>query len=380
MYQALGLMSGTSMDGIDAALIITDGKNHIDFIEAHSLKYESSFQLLLKATEDYIHSKQGVFKGTDLIPGFNSTVQDVVDQSTAYHIKIVENFSQNIDIIGYHGQTFYHNPELKRSVILGNPKQIVDHFGIPVIFDFRSNDMNQGGKGAPLAPIYHKALLKQPTAVVNCGGISNITLIGVNDTLGAFDIGPGNALVDRLVRLKTKGEMMFDQDALFGRHGKIHEDIKQLLWKKSCPKDENFYEYPPPKALDTHDLILIPEIIELSIEDACATLEDFTAYVIYQSTRFMTKIPDLWVLAGGGWNNPLILERLKFYLQAVDVKTADEIGLRSESMEAELFAYLAVRSLQKMPISFPDTTGAPAPLTGGVLFSPTSILHKKCKD
>lgn len=426
MY-SIGLMSGTSMDGIDAALIETDGTPMtVQSIAHFSLSYDASFALLLKATEYAIKQAKGNLKKANasyhesLSQYLQNTlclteakltntisqlydylkivyrkttpmqIEDVVKHSTHQHALAAKALLEKtglsatqISVIGYHGQAMFHQPHEKISIILGNGQSLANQLTIPVINDFRSQDIAMGGQGAPFAPIYHQALAirdkKIPLAIVNCGGIANVTLINgeqSSDLIG-FDTGPGNGLVDSLIRQRTAGKAFMDKDGHYGKKGVVHPKVLQALYAKSIFKnDQNYFSLPPPKSLDYGDLRLIPEVQTLSLEDAARTLEAFTADSIIKSVLTLKITPPKhWVLAGGGWQNPVILEemttRLKSYLdEKVTIHTADEVGWSSAAMEAELFAYLAVRTLRKLPISFPNTTGVKEPSCGGTYFPP----------
>lgn len=384
-YLAIGLMSGTSMDGVDAALIQTDGKNCCDFIDDVSISYNHSFQKLLKKTESIIRDQDGAFDFKQNIED-HITLQDVIDQSTSFHYDAIQKIlhkntflNKENYIIGYHGQTFFHQPEKKKSVILGNPLKLAQDLKKNVIFNFRQNDILHDGKGAPLAPIYHHFLAKKsnqmPTVFLNCGGISNATFIEDNDenSIIAFDIGPGNVFLDQFVKLKTQYIHTMDKDGLFGKKGKCDFNAITLLDKYSCLK-ENFYNQPPPKALDISDFYLPSEIWNLSLEDGCKTLAYFTAKKIIDSLKFVNFFPKTWFIAGGGFYNPNILEGFYYYLKQTNahsfqINHTDILGYPSKSLEAQLFGYLAIRSYSSLPLSFPKTTGVKAPLTGGVLYS-----------
>jgi anhydro-N-acetylmuramic acid kinase len=385
-YYSIGLMSGTSMDGVDAALIKTDGQKNIAFIAAATVDYAPEFHTQLKKTERLIQNQNGIFDERQIIPGQNISVHQIIKKSTDYHKQAVQKILSTINkeqyapwVIGYHGQTFFHQPEQKKSVILGYPQILATTFQIPAVFHFRENDIAHGGQGAPFAPLYHYALCTNanltPAAVINCGGISNLSFIPNNNEndIQAFDIGPGNTLIDRIVYLKTNGSMLMDKDGMFGKKGTYHHNLLQTLINKSCIKD-GFYEKAGTKALDVNDFQIPEEILNLSLEDACATLADFTSYLIAQSITPL-NLKHI-ILAGGGWNNPIILERLHYYVNKIDqkddlkIKEADAFGFRAQSMEAEIFAYLAVRSIKKLPLSLPNTTNVPYPLTGGIIFQP----------
>lgn len=344
---SLGLMSGTSMDGIDAALIETDGEFHVQSLAHLSLPYK------------------------------NLTKQDVLDQTTALHAQLIEKILKKnkiaVDVIGYHGQTTYHNPAEKKSIQLGDPQHIANQFKIPVVFNFRQNDLHHGGQGAPLAPLYHHALMVRDKldnlAVVNIGGIANVSLLTKGKILGGFDTGPGNILIDRCVRKHVSQK--YDHDGQFGLQGKIHLDVIEKLFNETIPlqgKAHSYYVLDAPKSLDINDIVY-PEILNtLSLYDGCATLAAFTALTIAKS------IPDFIkhvVVSGGGGKNPLILKCLKQYLpKGCTVKIADDMGWSTTYMEAELMAWLAVRSMKKLPLTIPETTGVEKPMTGGDVFYP----------
>lgn len=427
---SIGLMSGTSMDGIDAALLETDGNGTINELAFTSINYEPEFKILLKAAEFAVRQSSGqldqarAYYGQALkdylqhelkilditIPnklmqlsaylhGNNQaakaiTLEDVIAHSTKLHGDIViklltENRYQasQIDVIGYHGQTLFHRPSIGITIQVGNGQQLADQVGITVVNDFRQRDVAAGGQGAPFAPLYHQALAirdkKIPLAVVNCGGIANITLINSQNELDliGFDTGPGNGLIDRLIRQRTQGQENMDVDGKYGKQGKVHHDILAALYEQAIIKDkQNYFYSKPPKSLDYGDMTLLPELTtdSLSLADACRTLEAFTADTIVNSLRLVnTPIPYHWILAGGGWKNPVILQELKERLQQkcgnqLHIQTADEAGWNSQALEAQIFAYLAVRSLQNKPISVPGTTRVPEPLSGGHAYVPPS--------
>ncbi len=421
---SIGLMSGTSMDGIDAALIKTDGKNHIEEIANISLPYDSYFKILLKAAEFAVKKSEGNLSIANtqflfhleeylkselnistlelsetkkkLLEHFHKkdnaliSLDQIIRHSTDLHYEAVKLLlikshlqPKAIDVIGYHGQTLFHAPKKNITLQVGYGDILATKTGIIVINNFRSNDVMSGGQGAPFAPLYHQALAVRdhlfPLAVVNCGGISNITVIqgqSENQVLG-FDTGPGNGLIDRLVKLHTHGRESMDANGKYGSQGNIHENILDLLYQTCIQiNGENFFHMLPPKSLDLGDLKLIPELVDLPFNDACATLEAFTAdSIVYALKHIHTDIPSQWILAGGGWHNPMILDQFKtrlqkHYGQQMKIRIASEIGWNSAAIEAQTFAYLAVRSLQNMPISYPGITQVPKPLCGGVIHHP----------
>lgn len=416
-------MSGTSMDGIEAALLETDGTPGVVKMLGHvSLSYDPEFRISLKSAEQAVKECRGnlaeariyyaevvdnYLKKAYIIDGHKNhsvmSFDEVIEHSTKLHAIAVKNLLKaqkiephQIDVVGYHGQTLFHNPAQKISVIVGDGQQLANDLGIKVVNDFRSRDIEAGGQGAPFAPLYHYALAvrdnKLPIAVVNCGGISNISLILNNDeeSIIGFDTGPGNALIDRLVRRRTEGRENMDKDGQYGKQGRVDPKILALLSEKAIIKSgRNYLQQIPPKSLDYNDMTLIPELDALSLEDACATLEAFTAETIVNSLDLLGSmkldrplaLPKLWVLAGGGWCNPVIVQELRNRLWAkfgrtIKIVTADEIGWSSQAMEAQIFAYFAVRSLQNKPLSMPRTTGVPKPISGGTLYLP---LVSSCK-
>jgi len=419
---SIGLMSGTSMDGIDAALLETDGSpNLIRDLGSISLSYPAPFKILLKAAEYAVRHCRGNIHDTEIyypqgvrdylftelkiseinipekLAELNYFLNDgnhrpaelnyyrVIQKSTYFHEQAVKKLllkteldAQQINVIGYHGQTFFHQPENKISIIVGNGAELAASLGITVVNDFRSRDIEAGGQGAPFAPLYHHALAikhqKTPLIIANCGGIANITFIPNEHEkdLIAFDTGPGNALVDRLIKQRTQGRESMDTDGQYGLKGRVHPPTLKALYQSAVRKNNgNYLGRLPPKSLDIGDLQLVPELEALSLEDACATLEAFTADVIISSLDLvaLSQSPQ-WILAGGGWHNPVILRELKQRLnkkfkKTPLIQTADEAGWNSQGMEAQIFAYLAVRSLQNKPLSLPNITGVAVPLTGG---------------
>ena len=419
----VGLMSGTSMDGIDACVMSTDGEAFIKNLGSASLSYEANFKKLLKAAERSTKNARGdltlaatryeqeleqylIANGipedqvakekttlAQYLYGENKPLQyaDVIKKSTELHAEAVRLVladsgfeAKEIDLIGYHGQTLYHRPADGITIQAGDIQLLADLTGIPVVGDFRSNDVKHGGQGAPFAPLYHAALARQsglaPVVIANCGGISNITVITRKDEeLTAFDNGPGNALIDRYVFAKL-GKAC-DLDGALGKQGKVNQEVMKALRVSSTllSNGKNYLDQPPPKSLDINDLKLIPEVEKLSIHDACATLAAFTAECIVESLHWVEdkkiEVPRLWIVAGGGWENPVILENLTEKLTAklgaeVRVQKADAVGWDGKALESQIFAYLAARSIKQLPLSVPGTTGVPTALSGGVFLLP----------
>ncbi len=362
---AIGLMSGTSLDGIDVAVIRSDGKKAIQFGSAATFAYDDGFRERLRS----VLGPEGI-KGAKKTP----ELQAVEDELTHLHIQAVIQFmdmydlsSDEVDIIGFHGHTVFHDPNAKITHQIGNAQALADGTGISVVADFRSNDVANGGQGAPLVPIYHQALaygmadLTPPIAVVNLGGIANVTFIGeTEDNLLAFDTGPCNSLLDDWVFEKTGNK--FDEGGALAIAGKANDDIvAQML---SHP----YFSMPNPKSLDRLDFNT-DIVSELSVEDGAATLVKFIAGAVKKSQTVFPATPSNWVLSGGGCHNHALVTALKDTLEG-KIKIADEIGWSGDAMEAQAFAYLALRSVAKLPISFPGTTGIGSPLSGGKQFKP----------
>lgn len=418
----LGLMSGTSMDGIDAALIKTDGEQDVNPIANLFFPYPPIFQRALKLCENLVQYFEGDLKSANHCFAYaskdilirqwqysestqhdfwhaltqflktlhidNITLFDIITASTRLHAQAVKALLAkanlepcHIDYIGYHGQTFFHNPAVRLTIQAGNAQLLANLTNIDVIADFRLNDVAQGGQGAPFAPIYHWALVQRdkllPAAVINCGGITNITFITHMDSkqLVAFDCGPGNVLLDRWVRLKTQDQFLFDKDGEFAKQGQVDNAMIKLLYQTALP--QNFLNQQPPKSLDSRDCQWPKSFLDLSLEDGCATLAHFTALCLIDSLRFIEAIPQYFILAGGGWHNPAILSAFTLLMQQqlkqeVKIVTAKQIGWQQDALEAEAFAYLAKRSVMQLPLSFPGTTAAPRPLSGGKLFIPNT--------
>lgn len=437
-------MSGTSMDGIDAALLQTDGSAlQIEELGSTTFSYQPLFKILLKSVEYAIKKYAGdlaqakihypttlkeflqlelkvaqadidnkiselsiycaeITHKSDLATASGSffSIDDIILHSTQLHCLAVRQLLEQtgfqaaqIDVIGYHGQTMFHQPARKLSLVLGEGQIMADTLGITVVNNFRAHDVAQGGEGAPFAPLFHQALAirdkKIPMAVVNCGGIANVTFIPSEQEsdLIAFDTGPGNGLIDRLIRQRTQGREHMDKNGQYGKKGKVNENVLSRLYEKAVQKaGVNYLLQPPPKSLDISDLQFIPELDVLSIEDACVTLEIFTARTIVNSIEWMTgEIPRYWILAGGGWNNPVIYHELKNQLkerlgEKISICTASEGGWNSQALEAQIFAFFAVRSLQNKPLSFPGTTGVIKPLSGGQAYIPRRGATAKIKE
>jgi anhydro-N-acetylmuramic acid kinase len=361
LRRALGLMSGTSMDGIDVALLDTDGDCELRHGPAATYAYPAEIRVKLRAAlaEAKGLSERGSRPGS---------LGEVERELTELNADAVDRFLRTngvdkgqIDIIGYHGQTVLHEPPRRLTVQLGDGRLLAERTGVEVVFDLRAADVAAGGQGAPLVPVYHRALAGQvpdlPAAFLNVGGVANVTWIGRDGRMLAFDTGPGNALIDDWVLART-GEAHDAGGALAAR-GTCDEDVLQALLT------HNYFGTPPPKSLDRNDFASTAAD-GLSLEDGAATLTAFTAAAIGKAREHMPEEPRIWVVCGGGRKNKTLMGMIAARVQNA-VVPAEALGLDGDFIEAAAWAYLAVRSALKLPITFPETTGAPAPMTGGVL-------------
>jgi anhydro-N-acetylmuramic acid kinase len=359
--RALGLMSGTSMDGIDIALIETDGVGHVSRVASASTAYSVEFRSWLV---EAVQLAQGL---TDRLqrPGRLAQIERVL---TEHHVAAVQRFMGQhslqpsaVDVIGFHGQTVLHKPEQRLTIQLGDGRLLADKTGIDVVYDLRAADCAAGGQGAPLVPVYHRALAaklpQRPLAILNIGGVANVTYVGRDGTLLAFDTGPGSALIDDWM-LRNTGQVM-DNDGATAAKGKADDDVVRFYLSQS------FFGQAPPKSLD-RNAFPIDLVDHLSIADGAATLTAFTAAAIARAREHMPQEPQLWVICGGGRRNRTLMSAIAARVENA-VVPAEAVGFDGDAMEAEAWAYLAVRSLSGLPITFPGTTGVDQPMTGGVL-------------
>lgn len=360
IMRAIGLMSGTSMDGIDLALIETDGEAHVKVLASTALEFEKEFADQIRQALD---DAKSIVSREDR-PG---SLEDVERAITAWHIYAVAGFGLDADIIGFHGQTVLHRPNLALTVQLGDGQALAEQTGIDVVYDMRANDMVFGGQGAPLVPVYHQALAGQldaktqtgGVAFVNIGGISNATFIFEDKDPIAFDCGPGNALIDQW--MEQQAGLAFDDDGGTAAGGAPDEAI--IARYMSSP----FFLKFGPKSLDRNDFML-DGLDGLSIANGAATLSKLTASAIVASAKQQAQMPETFIIAGGGARNKEIMRYIREGVgNHAQVITADQAGFDTDMMEAEAWAYLAVRSLKGLPLTFPTTTGCNEPVTGGVL-------------
>ncbi|WP_136657215.1 anhydro-N-acetylmuramic acid kinase [Nitratireductor sp. XY-223] len=365
---AIGLMSGTSMDGIDVALIRSDGVAIAERGPFLTVPYSPAFRRRLA---DGLETAKEIVR-RDERPG---ALADLEAELTALHAEAVASYSlqfdiamDSIDLVGFHGQTVLHRPERGLTVQIGDGEVLAAELKTPVVCDMRAADMESGGEGAPLAPAYHGALAASidrpgPVAFVNIGGISNVTLVGGDGTLHAFDTGPGNALIDQWV--ETKAGIPFDQGGAIASEG-------QVLRRLVEPYLQNeFFNDGSRRSLDRNDF-LPPDPAAATLEDGARSLARLTAEAILKSVKPLKEAPKTWIVCGGGRCNRMIMSDLSD-LVAPDggtVLIAEEIGLNGDAIEAEAWAYLAIRSHYGLALSWPTTTGCRKPVTGGITALP----------
>jgi anhydro-N-acetylmuramic acid kinase len=367
--RAIGLMSGTSMDGIDVALIETDGEDAVVRGPAATFGYPPDFRSRLA---EALNDARGL-RNRNARPGCLGAVER---ELTERHAAAVTRFlaeqslaPADIAVIGFHGQTVWHAPEQSVTVQLGDGGRLAKLTGIDVIHDLRAADVAAGGQGAPLVPIYHRALAAKlparPVAVVNIGGVANVTWVGRNGALLAFDTGPGNALIDDWMLRHTGAAM--DPEGSTAASGRVDDDALARLFV-----DEYFgralseyFARVPPKSLDRN--AFRSDVVEgLSLADGAATLTAFTAAAIGRAREHFPEEPSLWVICGGGRRNRTLMAMLAARVESA-VVPAEAAGFDGDAVEAEAWAYLAVRSLKGLPITFPGTTGVASPMPGGEL-------------
>ena len=355
-YYSLGLMSGTSGDGIDASLAISDGKNKFDIIHNEYSQYPADIY------DEFHKLKEKIFNLKD-IEKYSKNLKDLERKITLWNSTAVEFIKDKllkkglkIDLVGFHGQTILHVPEKKISLQLGDAKLLSQLTGTNIVYKFRENDLKNGGQGAPLAPIFHQLLVNQkkielPITILNLGGIANITSIDKKNKISSSDIGPGNCIIDNWIRLNSK--LYYDKAGNLARSGKINK----IILEQSL---ENFYENQISKknSFDTNDFDL-SFVKGLSLEDGAATLTEFTAEICSKKIVNGTVY-----VCGGGRKNYFLLERIKKKISC-KIESVDKLGIDGDFVESQAFAYLAIRSYLGLPISFPETTGCRKSCTGG---------------
>ena len=365
--RAIGLMSGTSLDGVDVALIETDGERVEGLGPSGYRPYSDGERALLRqalvegaALTDRV-SRPGVLREADAFV-------------TRVHAETVEAFiatehidPATVDIVGFHGQTVIHKPAEQLTVQIGDGAALARRLKLPVACDFRQADILAGGQGAPLVPVFHQALARDlgkahPIAVLNIGGVANVTFVDGGDLI-ACDTGPGNALIDDFMRARVGAPYdNFGDVAATGKPDKAFVD--NVL-------NDSFFALKPPKSLDRNSFAFANiGLPNYSVPDGAATLSALTVQAVGRIVPFLPEPPKAWIVAGGGARNRTLMKMLGERLAPATVETADEVGWSADALEAQAFAFLAVRALNKLPYTFPTTTGVKQPMTGGVIADP----------
>lgn len=354
VYTVIGLMSGTSLDGIDAALIRTDGADYIEPIDFITIPYEDEVRDSLRACLGKREDMDGsIMRAETAMTRAHAAAVDWLLSRAGMN-------PQDIDLIGFHGQTIHHDPEHRFTWQIGNGAMLARLTGINVVNDFRSADVAAGGQGAPLIPLYHAALagkLDKPAAILNIGGVANVTWIGARGEILAFDTGPGNALVNDWVKKHLSRE--YDENGMLARGGRPNDNI--LGEWLAHP----FFAKRPPKSLD-RDAWDVGHIAYSAAADGAATLTAFSVRAIAAARDHFPAPVKGWYVTGGGRHNAVMMELLRAALGVI-VDPVEKLGWNGDALEAEGFAWLAVRSVRGLPLSVPETTGVPAPQTGGRL-------------
>jgi anhydro-N-acetylmuramic acid kinase len=388
ILKVIGLMSGTSLDGVDAALVETDGEDIVIPGPSLTIPYNKETRALLRTALD---TARHVAEGAP-VP---QSIREAERELTVAHADAVKALlakaglaASDVALVGFHGQTILHRPVQRWTWQIGDGVLLARLAGIDVVHDFRSADVKAGGQGAPLVPLYHAALVRQPPlpslapgpatasppsgrfapqgetarksnltpplVVVNIGGVANVTYIS-GDSVLAFDTGPGNAPIDDWMQ-RHSGRPV-DEDGAFAATGKVNDAALESMLANA------FFDRLPPKSLDRMDFGMAA-VESLSPEDGAATLTAFTAASIAKARDHFPDTPAIWIICGGGRHNKTLMSMLKARTNA-PVIAAEEAGWNGDALEAEAFAYLAMRSKKGLPLSLPTTTGVKAPMTGG---------------
>ena len=366
------------MDGIDIALLETDGETVSRFGPAALHPYREDEVALLRGAVEAART----LTDRKARPGIIGEAEQLV---TALHAAAVRAFLDaniidpaSIDVIGFHGQTVLHRPDERLTIQIGEGQALADEAGIRVVYDLRAADVAAGGQGAPLVPVYHRALAERldrphPVAVLNIGGVANVTFInGVPDPY-ACDTGPGNALIDDFMRART-GEIR-DENGGTAARGRVDEAAVARVLRHS------FFALQPPKSLDRNAfrewVADRANLAAKNLEDGAATLAAITAATVGAIVPHLPELPKSWIVCGGGASNATLMRMLGARLSPARVETANDVGWNADAIEAQAFAFMAVRSLRGLPITFPTTTGVAVPMTGGVVAEPRTAERKR---
>jgi anhydro-N-acetylmuramic acid kinase len=358
LYYSLGLMSGTSMDGVDASVIQSDGETKYKVIIDKYFEYPQNFYKKLTKIRGKILNSRDLKK-------FSKKLKILENEITIFHgkisNKIIKQSKLNINFIGFHGQTIFHKANENISVQLGDGKQLSKLTKKTIIYDFRKNDLKNGGEGAPLTPIFHKLLMKQnkinlPATIINIGGIANFTVVDTHSLI-SNDIGPGNCLIDEWIR--NNSNKKYDKEGKIASTGNIKKEfILHACDKKFLKTSSSSYD------IKDFDLSLFNS---LSFKDGAATITEYTAEMIKESINSISN-PGVVLISGGGRKNKFLINRIKRKINK-KIKLIDELGIDGDFIESQAFAYLAIRSYLNLPISFPTTTGVNKACTGGKIIN-----------
>ena len=359
--RALGAMSGTSLDGVDAAVLVTDGHDILRF-------GQTAYRPYTAAERSTIAAGFGNWQGAEV-----GAAAEVVE---AAHMALLSDFA-DIDLIGFHGQTLSHAPRTHGTLQVGDGAALADRLGVPVVWDFRSADVELGGEGAPLAPFFHHACarfagIEGPVGFLNLGGVGNLTWVDPSvarpqdaGALLAFDTGPANAPLNDLMQARLG--RAFDEGGKLAAKGQVEQGALELFLA------EPYFARIPPKSLDRNDFAEMVALVgELSDADAAATLTAMCAAAVAEAMQHCPSLPSRVLVTGGGRNNPVLMRMLAVSLDC-PVGPVEEIGLDGDMLEAQAFGYLAVRVARGLPTSCPGTTGVRAAVGGGTVSLPSAI-------
>ena len=368
IYKAMGLMSGTSLDGVDVSIIESDGNEEYSSILDGYFEYDNELYRKILKIRDKILSSEELFT---YLGEINTLEREITLFNSRVVNEMLKKSKATIDLIGFHGQTVFHDPQKKISKQLGDGKLLSQLTKKKVVYNFRKNDLENGGQGAPFAPIFHNALANKidkkfnlgfPINILNIGGIANITTtvswqdLWDKNKIYAYDIGPGNCLIDEWIRKNSKKK--YDKDGLIAKSGKIDE----LILNQAIENFTTDYNYE--KSLDIKDFDIF-FAKGLSLENGAATITNFTAKLISDGMNFVNG--NKWLVCGGGRKNKYLLENIKNNLKESDINLIDKYEIDGDFIESQAFAFLAIRSLEGMPISFPSTTRCKESITGGII-------------
>ncbi len=368
-YTCLGMMSGTSGDGVDASIILSNGIDKFTILKDKYYEYEE------KIFRSF-HNLKRKINSIDDLKKFSTSIKELENDITLFHAKAAKDISSGIklDLIGFHGQTLYHSPQEKISLQLGNGNLLSQLTKNKIIFNFRKNDIQNGGEGAPLTPIFHKFLIKSmkvevPACVLNIGGISNLTIVDNTSSHGILsqDIGPGNCLINDWIQSQTSEK--FDKGGKISNRGKINE----IILEQALEIYENNFQKKNNISLDTKDFD-VSFARGLNLEDGAATLTAFSAKIIASKLSLLLKTYNKKnikiILCGGGRKNDSLVKQIKQNTSKnFDFCNSDDLELNGDFIESQAFGYLAIRSVMSLPISFPTTTGCSAPCSGGEIIN-----------